>query len=298
MTRRGRKKANAAAAELLRKSLTTSDDVSRLLRLWHFGPNKTRNNVMPEHLKHVFSDTLGLTRSRVGTVVLTKHACKHPDCFTLLCKWLKDRPELDQHNFPFTSINVNYDYAARKHRDTNNAGVSLTRSFGAFLGGQLRYWPDDDGQAPLSALKNADSLIIDTKANLVTFDDARAHSVLPFIGERYSLVFFTIDGHQRAPAQTLDKLKACHVTLPADEVWKFFTNLLSPPKGIRAQSIHAFFGAGKVEKPGAHVWLKKNLAGLGDEALRLVVCFIGMSSPARAAMLRTSVKLSRVLDID
>ena len=189
---------------------------------------------MPEHLKHVFSDTLGLTRSRVGTVVLTKHACKHPDLFTLLCKWLKDRPELDQHNFPFTSINVNYDYAARKHRDTNNAGVSLTRSFGAFLGGQLRYWPDDDGQAPLSALKNADSLIIDTKANLVTFDDARAHSVLPFIGERYSLVFFTIDGHQRAPAQTLDKLKACHVTLLADGVWTFFTNLLCPPKGMRA----------------------------------------------------------------
>ena len=297
MTRRGRTKANAAAAELLRKSLTTSDDVLRVLRLWHFGPNKTRNNVIPAHLKHVFSDTLGLTRSRVGTVVLTKHTRKHPDFFTLLCKWLKDRPELD-YDFPFTSISVNFDYAARTHRDTNNAGVSLTRSFGAFLGGQLRYWPDDDGQGSLSALQKGDSLTLDTQANLVTFDGARAHSVLPFIGERYSLVFFTVEGHRRAPAQTLDKLRACHVTLPADGVWKYFTNLLSPPKGIRAQSIHAFFGARKVEKPGAHVWLKKNLAGLGDEALRLVLCFIGMSSPARAAMLRTSVKLSRVLDID
>ena len=141
-------------------------------------------------------------------------------------------------------------------------------------------------------------MTLDTQANLVTFDGARAHSVLPFIGERYSLFFFTADEHQRAPADALAKLRACHVTLPAEGVWKYFTNMLSPPKGIGTQSIHAFFGTRKVEKPGAHVWWKKNLTGLGDEALRLVLCFIGMSSPSRAAMLRSCAKLSRVLDID
>ena len=40
-------------------------------------------------------------------------------------------------DFPFTSISLNYNYAARLHRDGNNAGVSFTRSFGNFTGGEL-----------------------------------------------------------------------------------------------------------------------------------------------------------------
>ena len=43
------------------------------------------------------------------------------------------------HDFPFTSISLNYNYAAKLHRDGNNAGPSLTRSLGVFNGGGLFY---------------------------------------------------------------------------------------------------------------------------------------------------------------
>ena len=296
--RRERAKANRAATDLLSsKTLTTERDVLSVLRLWHFGPNKSRHNVMPEHLTRIYSDTLGLTRSRVGTFLLTKHTRRHPQFFALLCKWLKDSPVLAQ-DFPFTSISVNFAYAARTHRDNNNAGVSLTKSFGAFMGGQLRYWPDDDGEGPLSALRKTDALTLDTKANLALFDGARAHCVLPFLGERYSLVFFTVDGYERAPQETLDKLRTCYVTLPADEAWKYYSQLLRKPKGARAKSLHEFFSGEMVEKAAVRIWAKKSLASLGSEALRRVLSFLDICSASRGASLCSCVAMSRVLDID
>ena len=298
--RRDRTKANQAAADLLlRKPLITDRDVLSVLRLWHFGPNKTRQNVMPENVTHVCSDTLGLTRSRVGTVVLTKHTRKYPQYFALLCKFLKDCPELCQ-DFPFTSISTNFDYAARTHRDNNNKGVSMTKSFGAFIGGQLRYWPDDDGEGELRALRKADSLTLDTKANLALFDGARAHCVLPFLGERYSLVYFTIEGHERAPKETLDKLRTCHVSLPvpASGPWKYYTQMLGPPKGARAKSLHEFFLGKAAEKPTVKTWAKKCLASLGSEALIRVLSFLDICSTCRGASLCSCSTFSQVLDID
>ena len=47
---------------------------------------------------------------------------------------------------PFTSIAVNKGFAARRHRDASNEGPSVIRSFGQFeKGGELFYWPADDG---------------------------------------------------------------------------------------------------------------------------------------------------------
>ena len=39
------------------------------------------------------------------------------------------------------------------HRDGNNLGVSLTRSFGDFAGGQLLYWGEDDGLSLVEKLR-------------------------------------------------------------------------------------------------------------------------------------------------
>ena len=252
---------------------------------------------MPEHLTRICSDTLGLTRSRVGTFLLTKHTHRHPQFFALLCKWLKDSPVLAQ-DFPFTSISVNFAYAARTHRDNNNAGVSLTKSFGAFMGGQLRYWPDDDGEQPLTALRKTDALTLDTKANLALFDGARAHQVLPFIGERYSLVFFTVEGYERAPKEVLEKLRVCHVTLPADATWNYYSQLLRKPKGVRAKSLHEFFSGKMVEKTAVRIWAKKSLASLGSEALIRTLSFLDTCSNSHTAAICSCVTLSRVLDID
>ena len=47
-------------------------------------------------------------------------------------------------NFPFTSISVNVNYAAARHRDRNNVGPSAIKAFGRYRGGQLLYWPKDE----------------------------------------------------------------------------------------------------------------------------------------------------------
>ena len=143
-------------------------------------------------------------------------------------------------------------------------------------------------------------MTLDTKANLALFDGARAHCVLPFLGERYSLLYFTIEGHERAPKETLDKLRACHVSLPvpASGAWKYYTQMLSPPKGARAKSLHEFFLGTAAEKATVKMWAKKCLAGLSSEAIRRVLSFLDICSTSRGASLCSCVAMSRVLDID
>ena len=113
---------------------------------------------------------------------------KYPSVLRMLAVWLHDsRPASLAMDFPFTSVSVNYAYAARKHRDGFNAGPSLTKAIGAFDGGRLFQWPDDDGRTALEALRQQDAIALDTK-EFVLFDRRRAHEVEAFRGERYSLV--------------------------------------------------------------------------------------------------------------
>ena len=66
----------------------------------------------------------------------------------------------------------------------------MTRALGDFVGGQLTYWPNDDGRTPLEELREKDASVVDTRSNYTLFDGRRAHRVEQFeSGERYSLVF-------------------------------------------------------------------------------------------------------------
>ena len=51
----------------------------------------------------------------------------------------------------------------------------------------------------LDKLKESDAVRIDTRNNFALFDGLRAHQVEPFSGERYSLVFFSINAWARGP---------------------------------------------------------------------------------------------------
>lgn len=82
---------------------------------------------------------------------------------------------------PFTSITVNQDYAAAPHRDKGNKGMSYLVAFGAYQGGQLRI---HDGDC---------SGTYDIRHQPILFDGmALTHSVLPFEGHRYSLVYYNL----------------------------------------------------------------------------------------------------------
>ena len=191
--RRSRRGADKLAAERLESCRALTDqDVLDVLRQWYFKPNKTRVNVLPVGTTFVHSDTLGVVRSRTGHVVPSAPTMKHLNFLRLLARWLSEQQHFDA-PFPWTSINVNFGYATRRHRDNGNLGVSITKAFGEFTGGLLLYWPDDDGTAPLHELSPKQSICVDTKRQMALFDGHRAHEVTPFTGERYSLV---LDGYK------------------------------------------------------------------------------------------------------
>jgi len=116
----------------------TSNDGRATSRTPRFHKNKIRLNVMREHQKFVFSDTLpggaagcrgdqpwrrshlivtliprrlGVVRSRDGRLLLAKTSRDYPAFMELLCRWLCDSRQ--PFAFPFTSISLNFDYAAR-----------------------------------------------------------------------------------------------------------------------------------------------------------------------------------------
>jgi len=75
--------------------------------------------------------------TRTGTTVTTAITRRYPDVFRFLCRWMHEAQPF-QRLFPCTSISLNYDYAARRHRDANNVGPSVTKAFGDFVGGVRR----------------------------------------------------------------------------------------------------------------------------------------------------------------
>ena len=129
-------------------------------------------------------------------------------------------------------------YAARRHRDGNNAGPSLTRSFGNFSGGRLLYFPDDDRRRQLEDLRQQDAVPLNTRSGFLLFDGDRAHSVEPFEGERYSLVFFSIGSHSARPRGDLPR----EIVYPTEDALRYFSSYITGPRGYdvvggRAQSL-------------------------------------------------------------
>merc|ERR1719491_407877 len=166
-------------------------EVLSVLQAWAFKKNEARQNVLPDGIKWVHSDTLGLIRLRTGGFGVTSATQEYPHVTQLLNAWLKARcpPEITG-GFPCTSISVNSNYAARRHRDGNNAGPSMIGAFGNFTGGELAYWPDDDRSGPVEDLCHDDRIVLNLQKGLALFDGCRAHEVDDFVGERFSVVWF------------------------------------------------------------------------------------------------------------
>ena len=118
-SKRRRRDADALATQLLAARRLLSDaDVLAVLSRWTFRPNKNRQNVLPEGAAFVYSDTLGLTRDRRGNVAVDAYSRQRPNVFRFLAEWIRQRrPAELAIDFPFTSISLNYNYAARLHRD-------------------------------------------------------------------------------------------------------------------------------------------------------------------------------------
>ena len=222
--------ANSEAERLLDAGGAIGDDkVLRVLRLWQFSENTTRANVMPRDASFVLSDTLGLVSTRTGVVTASRLTKRYPAVFQLFSTWASQAFPLAP-RFSFTSVNVNYNYAARIHRDSNNSGPSLTKSFGEFHGGALRYWGDDDLSLSLEELGQFAPSVLEA-GSLCLFDGRRAHSVEPFRGERYSLVFFCTSAFARAREEVLALVSSLGAHIPTGASLQRAVRCLAPAKG-------------------------------------------------------------------
>jgi len=117
---------------------------------------------------------------------------------------------------PYTSITLNQNYAASKHRDKGNVGPSYLVAFGTYTGGALTIHEGD-----LSGQK-------DVRTPLITDFSKVFHSVEPFEGQRYSLVFYTAKKSEGLPPPSVEQVDGSWVFKRGDEIVK---GLPHPLKG-------------------------------------------------------------------
>ena len=129
----------------------------------------------------------------------------------------------------------------------------------------MRYYPEDEGNGALSALRESSSILFDAKRRVVLFDGLRAHSVTSFNGdrgkirlafllfrrktnrsirawpgERYSLVYFTAPDFAGSADQFF--LQNIGAIWPTNENHRYYLGLICPPRG-GTKSIVAMFGS-------------------------------------------------------
>lgn len=214
-----------AEAEKAGRKIRESE-VLECLQAWGFGENTGRLNVMPEGTTFVHSDTIGLNRMMTSAkVFITSPTTAYPNFTKLLTRFLSDSAPDDLKlpvPFVFTGINVNANYAGKRHRDANNEGPSAIKALGKFSGGKLSYWPKDR-QMPrpqVETLKDADSITLDLKPKFTLFDGNCAHGVQKFKGERFSLVYFTMRSFHRSKLEDRKRLEKLGFRLPTKNVMK------------------------------------------------------------------------------
>lgn len=218
-------------------------DVLKVLKKWAYHKNDVRLNVMPEGEKWVFSDTLGMVRTRDGRLIVNGITESFPNVYRILMKWLRDNTQIGSSKaFPSTSISLNYAYAAKIHRDQGNAGPSMGMALGKFTGGKLKYWEDDTsviGKNDLDTLLPISPKIIDVSRGPKLFDGRRAHAVESFKGSRYSLVFFSVGKYWKVPLAAKKFLTKQGAEFPDEQKMKHYNGLMPSPKGYNGISSKA-----------------------------------------------------------
>ena len=131
--RRQLEKADARAAAALQSNEITTEAVERVLAGIAEWPTQARPNVSPD-AKAVTGMCLGAVNVLGGVgMQLSAVSQNFQNLVKLVCAWTaKELPD-----FPFSSLQINYNYAAKKHVDGNNIGPSHIISLGDHAGGEL-----------------------------------------------------------------------------------------------------------------------------------------------------------------
>ena len=122
------------------------------------------------------SQSFGLVNRRCLAPDYSRQCWKRPYLYKLLLDFGEKYVKI-----PYTSITLNDNYKALKHRDKGNVGESFLVAFGDYQGGALKLWEGErEG-------------LIDIKCKPIVLDFSKTyHSVEEFTGNRYSLVYYTL----------------------------------------------------------------------------------------------------------
>lgn len=121
------------------------------------------------------SQCFGIVRKRSQAPDLSRQSWKDAKLHYLLMKFARDNVSI-----PFTSIQVNENYATKSHKDKHNVGDSYIVAFGNYTGGEL--------------VLNDTKKEYNIRHRPLLFNGAEIeHSTNDFIGMRYSLVFHTCE---------------------------------------------------------------------------------------------------------
>jgi len=129
------------------------------------------------------SQAFGIVNRRCLPPDYSRQNWKRPLLYKLLLDFAAKHVQI-----PFTSITVNESYAAAPHRDRGNEGVSFLVAFGDYKGGELAIHEGD-----LSGNHNI------CRRPIITDFSKVLHSVRPFSGDRYSLVFYVLKDAPELP---------------------------------------------------------------------------------------------------
>lgn len=194
------KEAVGRAEAFARKWLAEKDDVDSetivkaLREIGNDWPTQSRPNVTDTG-RPVPGLCLGLVFA-LGQGAQCSHASEaHPYLTRLLTKWCsKTLPRTKAGRvFPYSSLQINYNYRAIKHVDANNIGPSYIMSLGDHEGGEL--WTSDRG-------------VIDCRGRWRLFDGNKEHETRPFRGrDRISFIAFAHEQYSKLARPVVDQLR-------------------------------------------------------------------------------------------
>ena len=212
----------------------TDDQLLSVLEAFPIQQNSSRKNVTPEGDSGVQSETFGIVtfRSKAyehGRLGLGSGTIQCSSVVKLINLWIKGHQPPDfQGRFPWTSITVNTNFAAKRHRDKGNWGPALIKTFGKFTGGDLLYWPEDRGTCDVDELESSAAIRLCPHHAAIVFDGNRAHEVAPYKGSRYSIVAYCHSQYERVAAAEKSDLRKLGFAFPTSRTMQAAQQLCSP----------------------------------------------------------------------
>jgi len=162
-------------------------EILRYLRGMNF-PRELRRSVLRSNDDPKGGFVLGEALSFSQGYSVSHMTRRHPALASLVTAYAK------QHfpHFKFGSVQVNSG-GSGLHVDQSNCGPSYIVALGDYEGGELYQYP---------------ATVLDIREKPVSCNGLLPHITLPFVGERYSLVFFTLKvRHKAAAGETLRYLR-------------------------------------------------------------------------------------------